>query len=84
MTNNRPQVPDSAMTGDALESSQKPACGTINAAVAQSPENRPHKPEGSGPPACDPDSIMDTEQDNFSRKRGYRNIDNLLDDPRRR
>jgi len=86
MSNNRPQVPDSAMTGDALESSQKPAGGPINAAAAQAPENRPDKPEGSGPaaPAAAPDSIMDTEQDNFSRKRGYRNIDNLLDDPRRR
>ena len=53
MTNNRPQVPDSAMTGDALESSQTP-------------------------------DIIDTEQDDYARKRGYRNIDNLLDNPRRR
>ena len=83
MSNNRPQVPDSAMTGDALESSQKPAGGPINAAAAQAPENRPDKPEGSGPPACDPDSIMDTEQDNYARKRGYRNIDELLDSRRR-
>jgi len=57
MSNNRPQVPDSAMTGTALESVQKPA--------------------------CDPDSIMDTEQDVYSRKRGYRNIDELLDNSRR-
>ena len=51
---------------------------------AQAPENRPDKPEGSGPPAPDaaPD-IIDTEQDNFARKRGYRNIDNLLDSRRR-
>ena len=80
----RAQVPESAMTGGALESSQKPAGGPINVAGMQAPENRPDKPEGSGPaaPAAAPDSIMDTEQDNFSRKRGYRNIDNLLDSRR--
>ena len=49
----RPQVPDSAMTGDALESSQTP-------------------------------DIIDTEQDDYAQKCGYRNIDEYLDDPRRK
>src|SRR3990167_868656 len=78
----RAQVPESAMTGGALESSQKPAGGPINVAGMQAPENRPDKPEGSGPPAGDPDSIMDTEQDAYARKRGYRNIDELLESRR--
>ena len=30
------------------------------------------------------EDIIDTEQDEYARKRGYRNIDELLDDPRRR
>ena len=30
-----------------------------------------------------PDSIMDTNQDAYARKRGYDTIDNYLDDPRR-
>jgi len=34
-------------------------------------------------PAATPDSIMDTEQDAYARKRGYRNIDELLDSRRR-
>jgi len=73
-----------AIHQQAGEGVSEPACGPINVAGMQAPENRPDKPEGSGPPAGDPDSIMDTEQDAYARKRGYRNIDNLLDDPRRR
>ena len=84
MSNNRPQVPaSSASNGGALESSQKPASGPINVAAAPMSNL---EPEGSGiresAPAAAPD-IMDTEQDAYARKRGDRNIDNLLDNPRR-
>src|SRR3990167_3137344 len=43
MSNNRPQVPDSAMTGDALESSQKPAGGPINVAAAPASNLEPEE-----------------------------------------
>jgi len=99
--NNRPQAPESVRTEDALESSQKPAGGPINAAATQdsgstpdpsnaiAPVNDDLRPvvvnseHGAPAPAAAPDSIMDTEQDNYARKRGYRNIDELLDSRRR-
>ena len=83
MSNNRPQVPaSSASNGGALESSQKPASGPINVAAAQ--ENAGSPNVGSDPAFATTPDIIDIEQDNYARKRGYRNIDELLDNPRRR
>ena len=83
--NTRAQVPaNSASNGaDHALPAQTPASGPINVAAAPMSNL---EPEGSGiresAPAAAPD-IMDTEQDAYARKRGYRNIDNLLDNPRR-
>ena len=74
-----------AIHQQAGEGVSEPACGPINVAGVQNiaPAGRPLGAEDAAPAAA-PDSIMDTEQDAYSRKRGYRNIDNLLDNPRRR
>jgi len=89
MSNTRPRDGSRAPNWDT------PACGPINVAAAQESSGVPERVQTSigtdaGPssifapaPVAAPD-ILDTEQDAYARKRGYRNIDNLLDNPRRR
>lgn len=80
-----PQNPEPARAGDGtLRPSQSSAGGPINAAAAQTPEPRAGtilNGEDQPVSAAAPD-IMDTEQDEYARKRGYRSIDELLDSKR--
>ena len=72
-----------AIHQQAGEGVSEPACGPINVAGVQNiaPAGRPLGAEDAAPAAA-PD-IIDIEQDDYARKRGYRNIDELLDNPRR-